>query len=81
MLLDVLLGKFLSRAFLEEILEISILGGTFLLPPQGIFNLIKRLFAHGEFARISYMVELHMVLERSVPKEGSPLNLSIVELP
>jgi hypothetical protein len=44
---------------LKKILKISILGGTFLLPCQ-------RLFAHGEFARISYMVELHMVLDRSV---------------
>jgi hypothetical protein len=38
------------------------------LPPQGIVLLVKRLFAHGEFARISYMVELHMVLERSIAK-------------
>jgi hypothetical protein len=38
------------------------------LPPQGIVHLIKRLFAHGEFATISYMMELHMVLERNVAK-------------
>jgi hypothetical protein len=53
---------------LKKILEVSILGGTFLLPPQGIVHLVKRLFAHEEFARISYMVEFHMALERSVVK-------------
>jgi len=80
MLLDALFGSFFQELSLKNFFEISILGGTFLLPPEGIFHLIKRLFTHGEFARISYMVELHMVLEKSVPKEGSPLNLSIVEL-